>query len=203
MLVSGLFSMEGLKDKATGCKEENDYLFIASVVSRARAEELLAKAKGLLSPRRKLLKTELIYLPVYLFALKLEDKRGRAFDEKISVDGIRGEFAFVREINYDPSPPHNRHRFEFGLTEQEARDIAEREYKRILFKDNLKTGNDAKITGFQRGKLIYYPYWIGYYKRKKAYDFSIIDAVDGGKQGIKMRPVFFDLLLQSSTQQGR
>jgi hypothetical protein len=195
--------MEGLKDKATGGREEQDYMLIASVISRARAEELLSKKAGPLSPRRKLVKTELIYLPVYLFALKLEDKRGRVFAEKISVDGIRGEFAFVKEINYDPSPPDNRHTFEFGLTEKKARDIAEREYKRILFKDNLKTGNNVTITGFRPGRKIYYPYWIGYFKRKKAYDFSIIDAVDGGKQGIKMRPVFFDLLMQTSGQQGR
>jgi len=176
-------------------------MIIASVVSKTQAEDLLTKTKGLLSPRRDLVKIELIYLPVYLFALKLEDKRGRLLAERISVDGIRGEFAFFKDINYDSSPPEIKNRFDFSLAEEEARKIAKREYQRILFKDNLKTRNDVKITEFGMGEKIYYPYWVGYFKRKNAYDFNLIDAVDGGKQGMKMRPVFMDLLLQSSDKQ--
>jgi len=175
-------------------------MFIASVVSRTKAEELLTKTKGLLSPRRELVKIELIYLPVYLFALKLVDKKGRLLAERISVDGIRGEFAFFKDIDYDSSPPDIKNKFDFSLSEKEAREIANREYQRILFKDNLKTRNDVKIIEFGPGKKIYYPYWVGYFKRKNAYDFNLIDAVDGGKQGMKMRPVFMDLLLQSSHQ---
>ena len=175
-------------------------MFITSVVSRAQAENLLTKPKGFLSPRREMVKIELIYLPVYLFALKLEDKKGRHLAERISVDGIKGEFAFIKEIHYDSSPPDTKNKFDFRLTEEEAREIANREYQRILFKDNLKTRNDVKITGFGRGEKIFYPYWAGYFKRKNAYDFNLIDAVDGGKQGMKMRPVFMDLLLQSSKE---
>ena len=174
-------------------------MFVTSVVSRPKAEELLTKTKGLLTPRREMVKIELIYFPLYLFALKLEDKRGRHLAEKISVDGIRGEFAFIKEIDYASSPPDNKKNiFDFHLDEKEAREIADREYQRILFKDNLKTRNDVKIIEFGRGKKIYYPYWAGYFKRKNAYDFTLIDAVDGGRQGMKMRPVFMDLLLQSS-----
>jgi len=175
-------------------------MFIASVVSRTKAEDLLTKTKGLLSPRREMVKIELIYLPVYLFSLKLEDKRNRLLAERISVDGIRGEFAFIKDIDYDSSPPEIKHRFEFSLTEKEAREIANREYQRVLFKDNLKTRNDVRIIEFGPGERIYYPYWVGYFKRKNAYDFNLIDAVDGGKQGMKMRPVFMDLLLQSSNK---
>jgi hypothetical protein len=68
----------------------------------------------------------------------------------------------------------------------------------LLLKNNLKNSNTSGITDLSTGVPVYYPYWIGYYKRKKGYDFEVIDAVGGGKQGIKMKPVFIDLILQTT-----
>lgn len=176
-------------------------MFIASVISSSLAVDLLSKKNGVWPSKRKMIKVELIYLPVYLFAVKLEDNKGRLLSDKISVDGIKGEFAFFNEPNYEASSTNSKNKFDFKLTEKNARNIAIREYQRFLFKNNLKTRNYAKIIDFSAGRKIYYPYWIGYFKRKRAYDFNVIDAVSGGKQGIRMRPVFIDLLLQSSNNQ--
>lgn len=173
-------------------------MFIASVISKIQAKKLLLKTKGPLSPNRKIIKVEFIYLPVYLFTINLEDTKGKLYTDKISIDGIIGEFAFFKEINYEVHQPDIINKFDFIISEKKARDIAVREYERSLFKNNLKTRNDVKITDLKPDKKIYYPYWIGYFKRKRAFDFDVIDAVSGDKQGVKMRPVFINLLLQSS-----
>lgn len=173
-------------------------MFIASVISSSQANDLLSKKNVLWLSKRKMIKVELIYLPIYLFSVKLEDNKGRLLSDKISVDGIKGEFAFFKDTDYESFPIDSINKFDFKLTETEARDIAIREYQRSLFKNNLKTRSEAKITDFSPGSYIFYPYWIGYFKRKSAFDFDVIDAVSGSKQGIKMLPVFIDLLLQSS-----
>jgi hypothetical protein len=40
------------------------------------------------------------------------------------------------------------------------------------------------------GMKIYYPFWVGYFKKKKGYDFKALDAVSGEIQGVRMRRVF-------------
>ena len=44
--------------------------------------------------------------------------------------------------------------------------------------------------------MLKYPYWVGYYKRKSGIDFEVIDALNGKKQGAKMKPVFIKLIMQ-------
>jgi hypothetical protein len=173
-------------------------MFVASVIDRSKAENLLSKTNRLWSSRKKMIKVEIFCLPVYLFTIKLEDNKGRELTDLVSVDGIKGEFAFFKEPDYEGSLFDIKDKFEFILAEKKAREIAMQEYQRFLFKNNLKTRNDVKIIELNPGRQIYYPYWIGYFKRKNGYDFEVIDAVSGSIQGMKMRPVFIDLLLQNS-----
>lgn len=176
-------------------------MFIAPIIGKLQAEDLLSKTNELWPVKRKMIKVELIYLPIYLFTLKLQDNKGRLYSEVISIDGLMGEFAFFNETNNNPVPADPGNNFSFKLSEEKAREIANREYRRLLYQNNLKTRTDAKIMDFSRVRQIYYPYWIGYFKRKRAYDFDVIDAVSGGKQGIKMRSVFIALLLHVSNSQ--
>jgi len=173
-------------------------MFVASIINSLQAYNLLSKKNVRWLSKREMIKVELIFLPIYLFSVKLVDNRGRNLSDKISVDGIKGEFAFFKETDYEASSTDSVNKFNCKLSETEARDIAVREYQRSLFRNNMKTRSDARITDFSRGSFVFYPYWIGYFKRKSAYDFEVIDAVSGSKQGIKMRPVFIDLLLQLS-----
>ena len=172
-------------------------MFIASIIEKYQAEDLLSKTNGLWPARRKMIKVELFYLPLYLFTIKLEDNKGRQYSDMISVDGIKGEFAFFRESDYEQATAEIINKIDFKLTVTMACDIAMQEYKRFLFRNNLKNRNFAKIVSTSQGVQVYYPYWMGYFKHKSAYDFDVIDAVGGSKQGIKMRPVFIDLILQN------
>lgn len=173
-------------------------MYVTVKIEKDKAEKLLTEKNGIWPIRRPIIKVELFYLPLFIFTVSLEDKKGSRYHETISVDGIKGEFAFFRETDYDLPEKEITRKFSFSLTEQMARNIAMGEYQRLLLKNNLKNSNTSEIANISTGAHIYYPYWIGYYKRKKGYDFEVIDAVGGGKQGIKMRPVFIDLILQTT-----
>jgi hypothetical protein len=55
---------------------------------------------------------------------------------------------------------------------------------------------NAVVSSIRFERKIYYPYWIGYFNRKGALDFEVIDGLNAERQGAKMRPVFVNLLLQ-------
>jgi len=171
-------------------------MFISVIIEKHKAEEILCQTNGLWPARRKMIKVELFYLPMYIFTIQLEDKKGRHNHDLVSVDGIKGEFAFFRETDYDEETKEKTDQFSWKLTEPKAREIAMGEYQRFLLKNNLKNSNFSGIANFSSGVQAYYPYWLGYFRRRNGYDFEAIDAVGGSKQGIKMRPVFIDLILQ-------
>jgi len=172
-------------------------MFIASLLSSRQAEDKLSDKSAFWFFRKKIIKVELIYLPMYLFSVKLEDTKGHIYSDKVSIDGIKGEFASFIEPEYK-NRPEVKAISDFVLTEEEAKKVAEDEYSRYLFENNLKTQNKVRVTDLSPGIKIFYPFWIGYFKRQKAYDFNVIDAVNGSKQGVKMRPVFIELLLRIS-----
>jgi len=55
------------------------------------------------------------------------------------------------------------------------------------------------VKSIQFDKKIHYPYWIGYFHRKGALDFEVVDGISGERQGAKMRPIFVNVLLQKKT----
>lgn len=174
-------------------------MHIAPVIEKNQAEESLSRTNGLWPSKRKIIKVELFYLPVFQFTIKLENKRKNQFSELVSVDGIRGEFAFFLESEYVRPGSEIINKFDFKLTESMASEIAIKEYQRLIYKNNLKNSNFTTIKGISQGIKVYYPYWVGYFRHKIGYDFDAMDAVGGNKPGIKMRPVFMDLLLQASS----
>jgi hypothetical protein len=173
-------------------------MILAPVLNKLHAESILSKRKRFWISGKKPVKIELINLPVYLFNFILEDKNGKAASDKISVDGIKGEFAFFRDDKFEESENDILPCPEFILSADEALAIAIRDYKRILFRNNLKTGGNAKITSVSHGQKIYYPFWIGYFRTSSGFDFKALDALDGTLQGPKMNPVFSNLIIKKS-----
>lgn len=171
-------------------------LFITPVLDQEKSLGILSKKAGFFSFRRKIIKTSLFYLPLYIFDFKVEDSDGKIHSEKISVDAIKGEFAF-----YTPSSPGEMAEgaisdFSVLLTQEKAERIAQQEFTKLLLKHNLRRRRYSKLISITPEGKLYYPFRIGYFKRKKGYDFVVIDAVNGTLQGIKMKPIFMELLLQ-------
>ena len=75
-------------------------MFVTPQIDQLKASELLSKRKRIWSSGRKIIKVELTWLPIYLFQVALIDKKGNIKSDKISVDGIKGEFAFYSEAEF-------------------------------------------------------------------------------------------------------
>ena len=68
------------------------------------------------------------------------------------------------------------------------------QYKGILLERGLRTRSHPSAEEISEGRKIYYPFWVGYFKKKKGYDFKALDAVSGEIQGVRMRRVFIKVL---------
>jgi len=96
------------------------------------------------------------------------------------------------DVEKDPKTPAPA--FDFELSSSDAAKMALDQYKGILLEHGLRTRSHPHAKEISEGKKIYYPFWIGYFKKKKGYDFKALDAVSGEIQGIKMRRVFIKAL---------
>jgi hypothetical protein len=173
-------------------------MYAKPFINKAQAESTLSKKNTLFLGGKKIIKIDLVYLPVFLFAVKCEDSRGRVYDDIVSVDGIKGEFAFYTDVEFDSSPSDAKIFADFKITESEALEIARVAYSRYLYKSNMKTRNNAVIKSINPREKFHYPYWIGYYKRKNGLDFDVVDAIGGVKQGVRMRPAFINMLIETA-----
>jgi hypothetical protein len=177
-------------------------MFVIPKISEQEARNIFSNKKKFssfkfkkisLSPER----AEIIYLPFYLFdiVVKKEAKEKNetySLEQKVtlSVDGLLGHSVFYAvddlavENNREPKV------CDFSLSLSEAERIAMSEYKTLLLEHGLRTHSFSETEKISVGRKIFYPFWIGYFKKRKGYDFIALDAVSGEIQGIKMRKVF-------------
>ncbi|MGD8778011.1 MAG: hypothetical protein PVH88_03515 [Ignavibacteria bacterium] len=158
------------------------------------AIQKIEKKDNVFSIKKRVENLELKYLPYYLFKAEMTFKKDQSITQHICVDTINGEYAFVEreklnltenEIEINKS----------NLDENEASLIAKNAVKSMLMVQKGK-GTDLEKIELQLETVFNYPYWIGYYKRKSGIDFEVVDAVNGKKQGVKMKPVFIKLIMQ-------
>ena len=170
--------------------------FVNPAITESQATPILSKPPRPFARKHKILKIELIYVPCYLFQVYVGAKQGNVNKEQIIVDGIQGEFAFFKGAEFSQACPVSGIQFEFRITGAKAEQIAIDEYNRHLLKLNLKKNVSAMIQSMQLIDQVYYPYWIGYFKRKESLDFDVIDGINGERQGSKLRSLFIKLVLE-------
>ena len=85
---------------------------------------------------------------------------------------------------------------DFLIQPSEATDKGKEHIRRFLLQQSLKQKYRAELQNINLDNEIYYPFWIGYFYRKGALDFDVIDGVSGEKQGVTMRPVFIKFLME-------
>ena len=168
-----------------------DNIFVKPSIEKEKASELLSSKKGLLFGQKRLplQKIELIYIPYYLFKASVL-VTGKKLEVYLSVDAIGGTFGLFTEENlaFEKSPAGEF--FDFAIAAEKAQIIAREEYRWFLIQHSLRKKNPPVLEYLKEYKKIYFPYWVGYYKEKKGYDFRAIDGVSGKLEGIKMRRVF-------------
>jgi len=159
----------------------------------------LFSRKNLISPER----LEVLYLPFYLFDVVVEKEgKGRKNTQEnqqrvtLSVDGLLGHAVLyaedVMDAEEDPDTPTPI--CDFEISSSDAAKIALDQFKGILLEHGLRTRSHPDAREISEGKKIFYPFWIGYFKKKKGYDFKAIDAVSGEIQGVRMRRLFIKAL---------
>ena len=62
-------------------------------------------------------------------------------------------------------------------------------YERMLLEHGLRNKTTTTVADIRQVGGMHYPFWVGYFKRGEAYDFSALDAVSGEVQGVRMRKV--------------
>jgi hypothetical protein len=187
-------------------------MFIRSKISQQQAENIfytrkssfplvskLFLRKSQISPER----LEVMYLPFYLFDVMVEKeikgKKGGISPRQnvtLSVDGLLGHAVLYAEDTLDvekdlktPAPS-----CDFEISSSDAAKMALDQYKGILLEHGLRTRSHPRAEEISEGRKIYYPFWVGYFKKKKGYDFKALDAASGEIQGIRMRRVFIKAL---------
>ena len=148
-------------------------------------------------------KMELMYLPFYLFEVSVERavKEKKASDSRrqnviLSVDGLLGHAVLFAEraLEIERNPEKAAPVCDFAISLSDAAEIALDQYKGTLLEHGLRTRSYSHAKEISEGREIYYPFWIGYLKKKKGYDFKALDAVSGEIQGVRMRRVFIKAL---------
>jgi len=169
-------------------------VYIKPEITPAKAEQiLLTKSKSFLKKIERfassLKRTEILYLPYYLVEMEvLHNTNTRHI--LLTVDALLGNSFMFTSEQLVFLPEANHEQCEFGLDLNTAREIAINEYKWLLFPHGFRRRKKIELKKITSIKQIYYPYWIGYFKTRKGYDFKAVDGISGEIQGIRMRKVF-------------
>lgn len=183
-------------------QQHAEYIFSAKKTSIPLISKLLSGKRFALPER-----SEVIYLPFYQFDVLIEKERKRKKEDfspqqtvTLSVDGLLGHVvlyaADALDFEINPKTPA----CDFELSSSDAAKLALDQYKGILLDHGLRTRTHPRAEEISEGRKIYYPFWIGYFKKKKGYDFKALDAVSGEIQGVRIRRVFMKALKSLNQQ---
>lgn len=106
------------------------------------------------------------------------------------MDGLLGEGVFFMAEVLELEPFGTGLRCSFELSPTKARDIALEQYKRLLLEHGLRNKSNTTVASISEAEQMLFPFWVGYVRKRDAYDFNALDAVSGEAQGVRMRKVF-------------
>ena len=78
----------------------------------------------------------------------------------------------------------------FVLSPSEGEERVQAWWQGVTLEQGLRRKHPIPETSIGSHRRMYYPFWVGYFATKDAYDFRAVDAVTGDKQGVRMRKVF-------------
>jgi hypothetical protein len=149
--------------------------------------------------KRLIEKLELVGVPHYLF--EVEIKESKAGPAAVAVEAVEGTVA-VLEPGAKFVDAEDRDlrlatmvRFPVVLTREEAVAKVRTDFRWMLLSRALRRRQAHEITAVRGGELFYYPYWLGYFRRRGRWDFEAVDAVSGMGQGSTMRRVILKALV--------
>jgi hypothetical protein len=166
----------------------------APVLNQGDAIKVFNPKKGLFPSRKTMVKTECIFVPIYIFKIETEDKCKNSVSHEVCVDAIEGQFALIQTKDLKTTINDSSSASEFLIPEEVAKQKAYFEFS--LHLQRFKPGVSIKDINLET--ISYYPYWIGFFESKKGYSFEVIDGCSGKVQGVKMQSLFSKLILKRS-----
>ncbi len=164
------------------------------VLNKVDAIKELTQKDNPFQRKKALCRSELLYLKYYIFSCKFLLANNKVEKSHVGVDVVSGECAHIKNINTNISSGQE---IEFNqcITQALAKEKAQKFIiSEILYRKKKLSLNLNIQIEFET--MLEYPYWIGYFNRKNAIDFNVIDGITGQKQGSKMKAVFIKYLMQ-------
>ena len=158
--------------------------FVSPVLSRSEVGVHLSQS-GWWGRHKKPEQVELVYLPHFLFTFCVQSSQFQ--EEHLAVDAISGDVAYQAVECWQKEPVQPATILPFYLSEATCRSFAEDHLKRVLLQVSLKENRMWHIKEVHHHGGVYFPFWIGYFRRKKGIAVEVVDAINGRPQGPGVR----------------
>ena len=114
----------------------------------------------------------------------------------LSVYGLLGHAVLYEEetLNVENNLETPAPTCDFAISSSDAAKMALDQYRKTLLEHGLRTRSHPHAKEISEVRKIYYPFWMGYFLKKKGFDFKALDAVSGEIQGVRMRRLFIRAL---------
>lgn len=160
-------------------------------ISKYDVERILSKKsshflKRIQQNRAVLKKIELIHLPFYIFDM-IQDGLTKG---RVCVDGLIGHAFFSVKNDLRTTVKKDVPPCPFLLSPSEGKARIRGWWQGVTLEQGLRTKHPTPEASIGSHRKMYYPFWVGYFAKKNAYNFKAVDAVTGDKQGVRMRKVF-------------
>jgi hypothetical protein len=146
-------------------------------------------------------KLELLYLPYYVHKVSIS-QGGEEYEMVVCTDGICSGFSHFNSAEMTFTDKASGVVALFMVSDERARRSCLENLRWHLVRQGLRLKVKAQVEEIRDTRRIYYPYWVGYFKRTSGYDFRAADAVTGEIQGVQMRSVFLTAFSQIDSVNG-
>ena len=127
-------------------------------------------------------------MPHFVFDLRIQQKDPTPAKAKICVEGLEGVYGIFNDSEMADSPEDPSRIIKSKIAVEQAEKSGLEEFRRYMLRFSLKKKDKFQVLSCEFEQELYYPCWVGYFKRKGAYDFEAIDGISGQRQGVKMKP---------------
>ncbi len=132
------------------------------------------------------------FVPYYLFQVEIRNG-DKLSSQLLAIDATIGELDLY-SFEQVPTEFAEIETTQFGetvLSEKHAFALLKEKVRRMVYLQGFFKIRDLSITG-QLIRLIYIPYWIGFYTRNNQSVLEVVDAVRGRFEGAKVRDLVMD-----------
>ena len=138
------------------------------------------------------------YIPYYLF--RVEVLNGDKLSTKLlAIDATTGELDLYgfEQVPTEFVEVETTQMSATALSEKQALALLKEKVRRTAYLQGFFKINDLRISSTLL-RMLYLPYWVGFYTRNNRAEIEVIDAVRGRFEGAKVRDLVLDWFAQEA-----